>query len=305
MQSITKTGKDIPIVDIVIDHPNHRYYANGISSHNTNVGKSLFLCHHAASVLKQGFNALYITMEMAEERIAERIDCNLLDMEIDELHRLSKDDYIERINSLEHKTNGKLVIKEYPTAGAHVGHFRALLEELKTKKGFTPDVIYIDYLNICASQKYKAGNSYNSYFAIKAIAEELRGLAVEYNVSMVTATQSTRAGVVENDLEMTDVSESFGTAATMDMLFAIIRTEELDQMGKLMIKQLKSRFNDVGYYKKFVVGIDIRKFKLQNDDSPTQHLTDPGQTDDKPKFDKSKFGHAVKQRKLTADLDFS
>lgn len=271
-----------------------------------NVGKSLFLCHHAASVLKQGFNVLYITMEMAEERIAERIDCNLIDVDLDALHGFSKDDYIERINRIENKTNGKLIVKEYPTGGAHVGHFRSLLEELKTKRGFTPDVIYVDYLNICASQKYKAGASYNSYFAVKAIAEELRGLAVEYNVAMVTATQSTRAGVQDGDLEMTDVSESFGTAATMDFMFAIIRTEELDQMGKLMIKQLKSRFNDVGYYRKFVIGIDISKFKLYSVENATDSVSGSGQTDDKPKFDKSKFGAAIKERARSASsIDFT
>lgn len=191
---VTKTGNRIPIVDIQVEHENHRYYTNGVSSHNTGVGKSLFMCHVAASHLVQGKNVLYITMEMAEERIAERIDANLLNLTMDELKVIDRDIYEGRIEKIAKKTQGKLIIKEYPTASAHAGHFRALLEELKLKREFKPDCIFIDYLNICASQRMKQGANVNSYTYVKAIAEELRGLAVEYNVPIVSATQTTRSG---------------------------------------------------------------------------------------------------------------
>lgn len=226
---------------------------------------------------------------MAEEKIAERIDCNLLDVSIDELYRLRKADFIDGINGIKAKSQGKLIIKEYPTGGAHVGHFRALIEELKLKKNFLPDVICIDYINICASQKYKS-NNYSSYFAIKAIAEELRGLMVECNCVGWTATQLTRGGYSDSDFDMTATSESFGLPATLDFLVGIIRTEELDEMKQLMVKQLKSRYNDVGYYRKFIVGVDIRKFKLYDvEESQQQTVSDQGKTDnDMPLFDKSK-----------------
>lgn len=253
-----------------------------------NVGKSLFLCDFAAGALAAGHNVLYITLEMAEERIAERIDCNLMDIEIDRLYKLNKDRFVDGINDIKSKTHGKLVIKEYPTGGAHVGHFRSLLDELKLKRNFLPDVICIDYINICSSQKYKS-NNFNSYFAIKAIAEELRGLMIDYNAVGMTATQLTRGGFNNTDFDMTDTSESFGLPATLDMLFGIIRTEDLDKMGQLMIKQLKSRYNDVNYYKKFLVGVDIKKFKLFDvEESMQGQLADAGTTDnDKPLFDKS------------------
>jgi len=245
-----------------------------------NVGKSLFLCDYAASSLYQGFNVLYITLEMAEEKIAERIDCNLLDCEIDQLFKLNKGDFIDGIKSIEAKTHGKLVIKEYPTAGAHVGHFRALLEELKIKQNFTPDVICVDYVNICASQKLKMSGGVNSYQYVKSIAEELRGLMVEYNCVGFTATQVTRGGFGDSDFDMTATSESFGLPATLDFLFGLIRTEELDGMGQLMIKQLKSRYNDPNYFKKFLIGIEIKKFKLYNVEEAQQgQLYDAGTTD--------------------------
>lgn len=204
---VTKTGYRIPIVDIQVDHENHRYYTNGISSHNTGVGKSLFMCHCAAGVLTQGKNVLYITMEMAEERIAERIDANLLNITMDELKVIDKDIFDKRIQKIAGKTQGKLIVKEYPTAGAHAGHFRALLEELKMKREFLPDIIYIDYLNICASQRMKQGGSVNSYTYIKSIAEELRGLAVEYNVPIMSATQTTRSGFTNSNPGLEDTSE--------------------------------------------------------------------------------------------------
>lgn len=253
-----------------------------------NVGKSLFLCDYAAGALYQGYNVLYITLEMAEEKIGERIDCNLLDMTIDDLYRMKKDDFIGGLDGIRKKTHGRLFIQEYPTGGAHVGHFRALIEELKIKQNFVPDVICIDYINICASQKYKATN-FNSYFAIKAIAEELRGLMVEYNAVGFTATQLTREGFGDSDFDMTDTSESFGLPATLDFYFGILRTEELDAMGQLMIKQLKSRYNDSNYYKKFLVGIDISKFKLFDVDESSQGSLDgAGKTDrDVQAYDRS------------------
>jgi len=254
----------------------------------TNVGKSLFLCDIAASSLSQGYNVLYITMEMAEEKIAERIDCNLLDVQIGDLYKMKKGDFIEGVKGIQAKSHGRLIVKEYPTGGAHVGHFRALLEELKMKKDFLPDVICIDYINICASLKYKS-NNFNSYFATKAIAEELRGLMVEYNCVGWTATQTNRTGFADSDFDMTSTSESFGVPMTLDFFFAMIRTEELDKMGQLLIKQLKSRYGDVNFYNKFLVGVDIQKFKLFDvEESQQQTISERGKTDDdKPLFDKS------------------
>jgi len=252
-----------------------------------NVGKSLFLCDYAASSLALGYNVLYITLEMAQEKIAERIDCNLMDITIDDLARLKHEDFTSNIGDIKAKSQGRLIIKEYPTGGAHVGHFRALLEELKLKKEFLPDVICIDYINICASQKYKSSN-FNSYFAVKATAEELRGLMVEYNAVGFTATQLTRQGFGDSDFDMTSTSESFGLPATLDFLVGVIRTEELDAMGQLMVKQLKSRYGDVNYYKKFIVGVEIGKFKLFDVEESQQTLSDAGKTDDAmPLFDKS------------------
>lgn len=272
----------------------------------TNVGKSLFLCHHAASVIKQGKNALYITMEMAEERIAERIDCNLMNISMNDLYKTGKKEYQSKFEEIKSKSHGKLVVKEYPTSSAHVGHFKSLLDELKLKKNFVPDIIYIDYINICCSQRLKGDT--NSYFLIKAIAEELRGLAVEYDVPIFSATQTTRGGYANTDVDLTDTSESFGLPATADFMFAMMRTEELDKMGQLIVKQLKSRYNDVNYYKRFVVGIDIEKFKLYDvEQSAQDDLVDKGNhdDDDTPAFDKGKFGSAMRKRGDYQQLDFN
>jgi replicative DNA helicase len=265
----------------------------------TGVGKSLFMCHVGASCLTQGKNVLYITMEMAEERIAERIDANLLNLTMDELKVIDKDIYDSRIAKITSKTKGKLIVKEYPTAGAHTGHFRALLEELKLKREFRPDIIFIDYLNICASQRMKQGGSINSYTYIKSIAEELRGLAVEYNVPIVSATQTTRSGFTNSDPGLEDTSESFGLPATADFMFALVSNEELESLNQIMVKQLKNRYNDPGFYKRFVVGIDRAKMKLYDTEASAQvGLADAGQSyskeDDTPMFDKSNFGRRQK-----------
>jgi replicative DNA helicase len=246
----------------------------------TGVGKSLFMCHVASSILLQGRNVLYITLEMAEEKIAERIDSNLLNVNIQDLQDLSKQMFESKINSLSKKTQGKLIIKEYPTASAHVGHFKTLLNELSMKKSFKPDIIFIDYLNICASSRYK-GSVVNSYTYVKSIAEELRGLAVECNVPIVSATQTTRSGYGSSDVELTDTSESFGLPATADLMFALISTEELEQMNQIMIKQLKNRYNDPTINKRFMVGIDRAKMRLYDvEQSAQSEIVDSGQEDE-------------------------
>ena len=258
----------------------------------TGVGKSLFMCHVAAGALMQNRNVLYITMEMAEERIAERIDANLLNLTMDELKVVDKDIFDSRIDKLAKKTQGQLIVKEYPTASAHAGHFRALFEELKMKREFVADIVMIDYLNICASQRMKLGASVNSYTYIKAIAEELRGLAVEYNVPIISATQTTRSGFTNSDPGLEDTSESFGLPATADFMFALVSNEELEQLNQIIVKQLKNRYNDPNYYKRFVIGIDRAKMKLYDVEVSAQTgLADAGSSDDdKPLFDKSDFG---------------
>ena len=249
----------------------------------TGVGKSLFMCHVASSALTDGKNVLYITMEMAEERIAERIDANLLNVPIDQLETMPKTMFTEKVKQLSSKTSGKLIIKEYPTGSAHAGHFRALLNELKLKRQFEPDIIFIDYLNICASSRMKGmGGAINSYNYIKAIAEELRGLAVEFDVPIFSATQTTRSGYSNSDVGLEDTSESFGLPATADLMFALISTEELNQRGQIMVKQLKNRYNDPTQNKRFVVGVDRSKMRLFDVDPNEQTLTD-----DTPVFDKS------------------
>ena len=248
----------------------------------TGVGKSLFMCHQAASCLLDGKNVLYITLEMAEERIAERIDANLFNLDIRNLVDLPKPMYDTKVQKVLKKTQGTLIIKEYPTASAHSGHFKSLLNELGLKKGFAPDIIFIDYLNICSSSRLKGG-IVNSYTFIKAIAEEIRGLAVEYNVPIVSATQTTRSGYGSSDVEITDTSESFGLPATADLMFALISTEELEEMNQIMVKQLKNRYNDNNSNKRFVVGIDRSKMKLYDvEDSAQQNIVDSGQDDDYP-----------------------
>jgi len=247
----------------------------------TGVGKSLFMCHVASSVLLQGRNVLYITLEMAEERIAERIDANLLNVPIQQLVDLPRSAFENKVNNIAKKTQGTLIIKEYPTASAHSGHFKALLNELALKKSFRPDIIFIDYLNICASSRHKANSSINSYSYIKSIAEELRGLAVEFNVPIVSATQTTRSGYGSSDVELTDTSESFGLPATADLMFALISTEELEQLGQIMVKQLKNRYNDPTIYKRFIVGIDRAKMRLYDCEQTAQKdILDSGQEDE-------------------------
>ena len=242
----------------------------------TGVGKSLFMCHAAAAALSQGKNALYITMEMAEERIAERIDANLLDVSLDKITDLSRETFTSKVDKIAAKTHGKLIIKEYPTSQAHAGHFRALLNELKLKKKFVPDIIYIDYLNICGSSRIKQGGSVNSYTFIKSIAEELRGLAVEFNLPVMTATQTTRSGFGNSDIGLEDTSESFGLPATADLMLALISNDELKSLGQIMVKTLKNRYADPGMHERFVVGVDRSKMKLYDIDPEDQTLMNDG-----------------------------
>ena len=254
----------------------------------TGVGKSLFMCHCAAANLSIGKNVLYITLEMAEERIAERIDANLMNVEVDKLVALPKESYLKKVERIREKTTGKLIIKEYPTASANVSHFKHLLNELKLKRQFMPDIIYIDYLNICASSRMKMGNSVNSYTYIKAIAEELRGLAVEYRLPIVSATQTTRSGYSNTDVGLEDTSESFGLPATADLMFALISSEELEELNQIMVKQLKNRYNDPTTNKRFVIGVDRAKMRLYDAENTAQNdILDSGQVDDTPLFDKS------------------
>jgi replicative DNA helicase len=249
----------------------------------TGVGKSLFMCHVAAGCISQGYDVLYITMEMAEEKIAERIDANMLNIKLDDLHIIPKEDYLRRFEALQSKTRGKLIIKEYPTASASAMHFRSLLNELQLKKNFKPKIIFIDYLNICSSSRIKQGGSVNSYTYIKSIAEELRGLAVEFNVPIVSATQTTRSGYSNSDVGLEDTSESFGLPATADFMFALITTEELQQLNQIMVKQLKNRYNDPSMNKKFVIGVDRSKMKLFDAEDSAQAIVDSGQIqEDKP-----------------------
>ena len=264
----------------------------------TGVGKSLFMCHVASSVLLQGKNVLYITLEMAEEKIAERIDANLLNVNIQDITDLPRQMFESKVTNISDKTQGTLIIKEYPTASAHSGHFKALLNELALKKSFKPDIIFIDYLNICASSRYRAGSNVNSYSFIKAIAEELRGLAVEFNLPIFSATQTTRSGYGSSDVELTDTSESFGLPATADLMFALISTEDLEPLNQIMVKQLKNRYNDPTMNKRFVVGIDRAKMRLYDCEQNAQDdIVDSGQEEEytpeekvfKKSFDGFKF----------------
>ena len=260
----------------------------------TGVGKSLFMCHVGASALTQGKNVLYITMEMSEERIAERMDANLLDVPIDQLEHLSKEMLTNKVSTIAARTNGKLIIKEYPTGQANTSHFRALLNELKLKKNFIPDIIFIDYLNICASSRMKGmGGAINSYSYIKAIAEEIRGLAVEFDVPIVSATQTTRAGYSSSDIGLEDTSESFGLPATADLMFALISNEELNSLGQILVKQLKNRYNDPTQYKRFAIKVDRSKMRLEDADGGSDGLVD-----DTPTFDKTKMNERFKDFKV-------
>ena len=265
----------------------------------TGVGKSLFMCHVAASNLLQGKNVLYITLEMAEEKIAERIDANLLNVGIQDIVDLPKPMFSTKVNNITKKTMGSLVIKEYPTASAHSGHFKALLTELSLKKSFKPDIIFVDYHNICASSRYRANANVNSYSYIKAIAEELRGLAVETNVPIVSATQTTRSGYGSSDVELTDTSESFGLPATADLMFALISTEELEGLNQILVKQLKNRYNDPTIYKRFVIGIDRAKMRLYDCEQSAQNdLIDTNQEEGYTKDEK------LKPKSTFADFKF-
>ena len=269
----------------------------------TGVGKSLFMCHMAASTLMQGKNVLYITLEMAEERIAERIDANLMNVTIDDLHTLPKkmfESYLTRINK---KTNGKLIVKEYPTASAHVGNFRSLIKELALKRSFRPDIIFIDYLNICASSRFRGNANVGSYFYIKAIAEELRGLAVESNVPIMSATQTTRGGFVSSDIGLEDTSESFGLPATADLMFALISTEELEDLNQICVKQLKNRYNDPTMNKRFILGIDRAKMRLYDVEQEAQRdLVDSGQINEEPVFDNTPFAGKTSKYEKFSDI---
>ena len=257
----------------------------------TGVGKSLFMCHMAANCINQGRNVLYITLEMAEERIAERIDANLMNVSMDALQDLPKPMYDDKIEKIMNKVKGKLIIKEYPTASAHTNHFRSLLQELSIKKSFKPEIIFVDYLNICASSRFKGGSNINSYTLIKSIAEELRGLAVENNVPIVSATQTTRGGYVSTDIGLEDTSESFGLPATADFMFALISTEEMEELQQITVKQLKNRYNDPTVNKRFVLGIDRSRMKLYDVELKAQSdLVDSGQEDEIPALDKSTSG---------------
>ena len=266
----------------------------------TGVGKSLFMCHVAASTLAQGKNVLYITLEMAEERIAERIDANLMNITLDQLKDLPKSIFDNRIEKIRNKTEGRLIIKEYPTAGAHTGHFKALLNELQLKKQFKPAMIIIDYLNICSSSRFKSGSNINSYTLIKSIAEELRGLAVEEDLPILSATQTTRSGYGNTDVELTDTSESFGLPATVDFMFALISTEELEQTNQIMVKQLKNRYNDPTANKRFMIGVDRSKMKLYDlEQSAQKGLTDANldiDRVDKPQKSNYNIGDAFNKR---------
>jgi archaellum biogenesis ATPase FlaH len=258
----------------------------------TGVGKSLFMCHVAAGTLAQSRNVLYITMEMAEERIAERIDANLMNIDMDQLHDLGKQMYDNRIDKIKERTQGRLIIKEYPTAGAHCGHFKALLNELALKQSFRPDIIIIDYLNICTSSRIKQGAGVNSYTYIKAIAEEMRGLAVEHNVPILSATQTTRSGYGSTDVELTDTSESFGLPATVDFMFALVSTEDLEELNQLMVKQLKNRYNDPTVNRKFMIGVDRAKMKLYDVEASAQRgLSQSGQVAEELDV---KFGSSIR-----------
>lgn len=292
-----KVPFDLDIFNTITKGGVPRKTLNCISA-GTGVGKSLAMCHMAAAYLSQGRNVLYITLEMSEERIAERIDANLFDVELDQLTSMPKDIFDSKVNQIAQKTAGKLIIKEYPTAAAHVGHFRALFNELKLKKNFIPDIVFIDYINICASSRMKGlGGAVNSYSFIKAIAEELRGLAVEFNLPIWTATQVNRAGFASSDVELTDTAESFGLPATVDFMVALITTENLDKMNQIMIKQLKNRYSDISKNKRFIIGVDRSKMRLYNVEASAQNLANTGQSFAQPPIALSPFGNNSRPKK--------
>ena len=265
---------------------------------STGVGKSMFMCHHAASILTQGKNVLYVTLEMAEERIAERIDANLMNIPIDQLENMSYDQYSKKIDKIAKRNTGKLIVKEYPTGAAHTGHFRALLEELQLKRDFVPDIIFIDYLNICSSARMRGlGGSINTYSLIKSVAEEIRGLSIEFNLPIVTATQSNRDGFGNSEVDLNNTSESFGVPATADMMFALISTEDLENLGQVMVKQLKNRYSDPTQNKRFVLGVDKTKMRFYDVEDNAQTLMQ----DTGPVFDSTSTANRI----ATERKDFS
>lgn len=267
----------------------------------TGVGKTLLMCHFAAANMMAGKNVLYVTLEMAEERISERIDANLMSVPLNDLETYPRETYETKIQRIRNKTSGKLIVKEYPTASVGSGHFRHLLNELKLKKKFTPDIIYIDYLNLCTSSRIKGGANVNSYTLVKAIAEELRGLAVEYNLPIFTATQTNRTGFSSSDVGLEDTSESFGLPATADFMFAAISSEELESLGQLLIKQLKNRYNDPGLHRRFVVGVDRARMKIYDVEQGAQDNVGKD-IDDKPVMDNTEFGRGLKAEKFNKDV---
>lgn len=270
---------------------------------STGVGKTLVMCHMAASMFVLGKNVLYITAEMAEERISERIDANLLDVTLDELSEMPKDVFEKRIKKIRDKTPGKLIVKEYPTGSANAAHFRHLLNELKMKKQFAPDIVFIDYLNICSSSRIKGSSVSNTYILVKSIAEEIRGLAMEFNIPIVSATQSNREGYGNTDVDLTNTSESIGLPQTVDAMFALISTEELESMGQLMVKQLKNRWGDLGYFRRFVIGIDRSKMKLYDlEESAQSNIQNEPKTDTSSGFDKTKFATSQKKKLIVEGL---
>lgn len=288
--TISEIDNYIPIVDIQVDHPNHRYYTNGISSHNTNVGKTLAMCSFTTDFLTAGKNVLYITLEMSEERISERIDANLLDISLETLRQVTKAQYVRMINNARKNISGRLFVKEYPTAASNVLHFRKLLTELELKKKFVPDIIVVDYLSICASSRIKGAGVSNTYVLVKSIAEELRGLGVEYNVPILTGAQVTRSGYADSDFDMTHIAESWGIATSADLMFSIVSTEELEKSSQFLIKQLKNRYNDKVANKKHIVGVDkskMRIFDVSNDSS--NYVEMPEILLEEPKNISSKF----------------
>lgn len=284
---VIETQNISSIVDLYIDHPNHRYYSNDVVSHNT--GKTLFLCHLAASYLAQGKNVLYITLEMSEEEIARRIDTNLLNVSFEDLEALPKDLYMKKFEKLKNKTNGRLIIKEYPSTTASIDHFRSLYNEISLKQNVKIDVILIDYINLCASSRLKASAAADTYTYIKAVSEEVRGLAKQLGIPFWSATQLNRVGFGSSDPDMTNVSESFGLPATVDLLLVLIVSEELKKLNQIMVKQLKNRYDDMDKNKRFVLGVDKSKMKLYDTEQSAQvDLDDSGQ--EEPVMDKSRFG---------------
>ena len=306
---VTHTDNIIPIVDIKVDHPNHRYYTNNVSSHNTGGGKSLYMCSLASDYLKQGLNVLYITLELAEERVAERIDANLFNTPIQNLKDVELDSFMNKIDFLKSKTHGTLKIKEYPPSTVSAANFRVLIDDLKVKEDFVPDVCFVDYLGITASSRYKGASNVNSYTIQKAVAEELRAIAVEYNMVLWTAVQTNRSGFNASDFDLENISDSSGPSMSADLMLGIIRTPELDEMNQTMIKQLKNRFGALDYYRKFVVGIDRSRMKIYNVDESAQSNISKDVSDvrannisDKPQLER--YSKAKKNVSATDEWEF-